>query len=104
MSHTPTIIEGAQIVSRVTFRNLAGEVADPAGVTFAIRAASAPSETTYVYDTDAEVTRSSEGVYVAAVPVPTAEVWYYEWWALDADSQPIVKLARSVKVTASQVT
>lgn len=103
MSETP-IIAGAQLVRRARFHNEAGALADPAGVVFATRAESGNTGTLYTYGTDNEVVRTGTGVYVASVVVPTSGKWFFEWWALDGNGTPQVKLGKQVPVLPSNVT
>jgi hypothetical protein len=59
-------------VITATITNLAGTAADPTTVTFNLRAFSETESTSYVYGTDAEVTKTGTGVYVFAVPQLTS--------------------------------
>lgn len=37
--------------------------------------------TTYVYNTDSQVQRDSQGVYFAYIDANLPGTWYYRWWA-----------------------
>lgn len=70
------------IESTVTWDAFDGTtVTDPTTVTFRL-VDPAGTSTDYVYGTDAQVTRSSTGVYVfAGVPLTTKGTWYWGWLA-----------------------
>jgi hypothetical protein len=61
-----------------TFRNAAGALTDPATVRFRF-VDPADVATTWTYGVAAQVTRSSIGVYVAPLPLPTVGLWSYHW-------------------------
>lgn len=50
-----------------------------------------PSEvvTTYVYDTDEELVRDSEGNYSLDIDVDEEGTWYYRWWATGAGQSSV---------------
>lgn len=52
----------------ITTTNAAGNAADPSALTVKVKAPGAAA-VSYVYGTDAELTKSSTGVYVLAYPV-----------------------------------
>lgn len=57
-----------------TFRNYAGELADPPIVRVVVKPPTG-SEVEYVYGTDSEVERLSVGVYRFALPLTASKTW-----------------------------
>jgi hypothetical protein len=70
--------KGDSAVLTATFRNSAGTLVDPAVVKF--RATNpAGLITNWTFGVDAQVVRSSVGVFVATLPVAVVGVWAYHW-------------------------
>jgi hypothetical protein len=68
------------ITVSTTFRDPAGELADPTDVYLDVRRHPDADGTTYTYGTDPEVVRDSEGAYSALLEGPhEAGTWYYGW-------------------------
>ncbi len=61
-----------------TFKNSAGSASDPSGIVFKIREPDG-ALTTYTYGTDAELVRSSTGVYYVDWPVAKVGAHYFEF-------------------------
>jgi hypothetical protein len=69
--------KGDTALLTVTFRDAAGALTDPTVVKFrAVDPAGAITNWTYPA---AQVTRTSIGVYVAALPLPSSGLWSYYW-------------------------
>lgn len=62
----------------INFRNDDGDDVDPATVTFRLRSPCGV-ESTYVYGSDSEVTKSSVGDYAAEIVPDEAGRWFYRW-------------------------
>jgi hypothetical protein len=60
------------------FKNLAGTLTDPTGVSLLWRVAGGAT-TTWVYPTDAEIVRDSVGVFHADIPVTLPGLHYFRW-------------------------
>lgn len=69
-------------VARITatFTDVAGVPADPSAVSLVYEDPSG-AVTTHVFGTDAEVVKSSTGVYYEDVPIDEAGDWHYRWLA-----------------------
>lgn len=80
MSNTHKL--GNAVRVRVVFRDLDGELLDPAAVTCMIKTPDG-TETSYVYGVDA-VVRDSEGVYHFWVATPDAGTYHYRWKGEDS--------------------
>lgn len=81
----PAVHVGTAIEQTINIRNTAGALADPATLTVKLRAPDG-TQTSYVYGTAAEVTRSSAGVYVFASPAldqvtSQKALWWVAWVA-----------------------
>lgn len=65
------------------FRDLDTEDLDPIDPTVVKLSILTPSEDleTYIYDTDPEVVRDSEGHYHADIEATEPGVWYYRWFS-----------------------
>lgn len=63
-----------------TFKNAAGTLTDPSGLTFTYRTP-AGVETSLVYGTDAEVVKSSAGTYYVNLSLTASGRWAYKWVA-----------------------
>jgi hypothetical protein len=61
-----------------TFTDADGNVVDPTAVTFKFEDPSG-NETSYVYGTDPEVVRVSQGVYRVDVTIDESGIWYYRF-------------------------
>lgn len=61
-----------------TFTDSGGSAVDPTTVTFKYRTPEGVT-TTYVYTTDAELVKSSTGVYYVDVSVTSSGVWWHEF-------------------------
>jgi hypothetical protein len=73
--------EGELVAVQGTFKNTAGAVQDPSIVKLTVREPSG-TETTYIYGTDAIVTKSSTGVYAANLDTTGKRgLWLYTWWS-----------------------
>lgn len=82
------IVENDTAVATNTFA-VGGTATDPDAVTVALTDPNGDT-TTYTYGTDGELTKSSTGVYVLTVAVPTDGVWQYVFVGTGAaaDVQP----------------
>jgi hypothetical protein len=69
---------GAPVSITVSFYNSSDALVDPTTVTFETYSPSG-TDTDYVYGTDSEVTKSSTGIYVAAVTPDEYGRWHYRW-------------------------
>lgn len=63
-----------------TFTNSAGTVQDPTVVKFAFKNP-AGSVTTYTYGTDAELVKSSTGIYYVDVNCSSAGTYFVRWYS-----------------------
>lgn len=71
--------KGDNVRCLATFTNVStGAVADPSTVTFSVRSPSGVI-TTYTYGTDAEVVKSSTGVYYVMVDANEVGIWHYRF-------------------------
>ena len=61
-----------------TFANSAGTITDPTGVTFSVRKPDG-TVTTYVYPTDAQLVKSTTGVYYVDFTITLAGRHVYRW-------------------------
>ena len=66
-----------------TFTNIAGTPTDPTGITFSIRKPDG-AVTTYVYLTDAQLVRSTTGVYYVDFTITLPGRHVYRWSATGA--------------------
>jgi hypothetical protein len=66
---------GQVVYWEATFRSTLGVLTNPTTVTFTVQAPSGV-ETSYVYGTDSEVTRSSTGIYRMTLQLNTSGEWY----------------------------
>lgn len=65
---------GDRIAATATFTNDSDVATDPTTITFRVRTP-AGTTTSYVYGTDAEVTKTSTGIYKFTKTVDAAGVW-----------------------------
>lgn len=72
-----TYDKGDIVTLTATITNASNVATDPTTLTFKIKAGPNGSVTTYVYGTNAELVKSSTGVYYVAWPVATAGVVHY---------------------------
>ena len=82
----------------VTFRNLAGNVADPTTVTFYVHD-SEGEETDYLYGVDPEIVRVSTGIYYVLVDANKPGTWTYRFngtGAVKAADEEQFRVLRSV--------
>lgn len=80
---------GTAVEQEITISNTAGDLADPDTLTVILRAPDG-SQASYVYGTDAEVTRESVGVYVFRSPgldqaTTPKKLWWIAWVATGTD-------------------
>ena len=95
--------KGDSAVLTVTFRTADGALTDPAIVKF--RAVDPDGLiTNWTYGVDAQVTKSSTGVYVATLLLPVVGVWGYHWTteAGSVESGTLEVLALSTDRTAAE--
>jgi hypothetical protein len=69
---------GTQIDLTINLQNAAEADVDPATLTFKLMSPDGV-ETTYVYGTDAEITKQSVGDYTARITPDKAGRWHYRW-------------------------
>lgn len=62
----------------INFKDDDGDDVDPSTVTFRLMSPGGV-ESTYVYETDSEVTKQSVGDYAAEIVPDTAGRWFYRW-------------------------
>ena len=74
----------------VNFQDAEGVDVDPDTITFKLYSPSAQI-TTYVYDTDAEIKRTSEGDYYVDVMPNEAGRWHYRWESTGTDKNTAVE-------------
>jgi len=91
---------GQGIRYMVTFKNAAGQEADPGTVTFKILDPSGVT-TSYIYDTDPEVVRDGQGEYHCDVTGDESGLWTQRWEG--TDPVPAVSEAR-IRVLDSDFT
>jgi hypothetical protein len=72
--------KGDQVRVQTTFSDSDGTVSDPATVTFKFTIP-AGTTTTYVYGTDAELVRLSEGIYYVDIDCATAGIYYWRMYS-----------------------
>lgn len=73
--------EGQLVTVQGTFTDTDGNLTDPSVVKITTVNPSG-TETTYVYGTDAAVTRASTGVYRTNIDTTgNRELWLYTWWS-----------------------
>ena len=76
-----TYPEGTLVTVQGTFKDSAGAVQDPTVVKLTVREPS-ETETTYIYLTDALVTKTSTGIYAANLDTTLKRgLWIYTWWS-----------------------
>ena len=76
-----TYPEGSIVTVSGTFRGLAGTVTDPSVVKLTVKTPDG-TQTTYTYGSDAEVVKSSTGVYTADLDTTNKRgLWIYTWWS-----------------------
>ena len=79
MIEVPEFVIGQQIASTVQFRNAtSGSLVDPTTVTWIVRTPGGV-ETSYVYGTDAEVTKTGTGIYVGTIRVEEFGLYASHW-------------------------
>lgn len=78
-----------------TFTDIAGALTDPASVVCRIKT---PSGVTwvYTYDIDAQMTKTSAGIYNLDLPLTEAGTWAYKWNGVDAATQGTLEVRRSL--------
>jgi hypothetical protein len=69
---------GTSVRLTVSFRDSDGALVDPDAVTFRTFSPCG-TQASYVYETDAEVTRTSEGRYVAEIEPDEVGRWRFGW-------------------------
>lgn len=69
---------GSTVDLLVHFKTIAGVLTDPTTVQIQVKAPN-NNETTYVYGTDSEVTRSVIGKFQARITVDMPGRWFYRW-------------------------
>jgi hypothetical protein len=74
---------GDQVRITTTFTNLAGAVADPTVITCVVKSPLGTS-TTYTYGTDAELTRTSTGIYNLDLSIVDAGTYKYKFAGIGA--------------------
>src|SRR5688572_9031183 len=73
--------EGEVVTVQGTFTDTNGNVTDPSVVKITTVNPSG-TETTYVYGTDAEVTKASTGIYRMNIDTTSNRgLWLYTWWS-----------------------
>ncbi len=77
------------ITININFQNDAGTDVDPTTVTFKTRSPCGV-ETSYVYGTDAEITKSSVGDYTATIIPTEPGRWYFRWVSTGTGTARIV--------------
>jgi hypothetical protein len=74
--------EGTVVTVKGTFTNTAGAVQDPATVKLTVVTPDGV-EATYVYGTDADMLKSSTGVYTCNLDTTAKRgLWLYTWWSV----------------------
>lgn len=75
---------GQDVTIGATFNDANGDPVDPSTSITVKHRSPAGVTTTWIYLTDAEVTRVSQGVYEADVPTGIGGSWPYEWTGVSA--------------------
>ena len=76
MANTYEVGDRVEINTSTVFQDSGGTAFDPDVVTFQVTTPGG-STSTYVYDTDSEVTKNGTGDYTCTIDVETAGVWPY---------------------------
>lgn len=76
MTNSYEVGDRVEITTSTVFQNAAGTPFDPDTVTFEVKDP-AGTTTSYVYGTDAEVTKNGTGDYSCTIDVDTAGTWRY---------------------------
>ena len=73
--------EGTLVSVQGTFKNSAGAVQDPSVVKLTVREPDGTT-TTYTYNVEATITKTSTGIYAANLDTTSKRgLWLYTWWS-----------------------
>jgi hypothetical protein len=94
---TPGLIfPGATVALTIAFVNSDGDAVDPSTVKFHTMSPDC-QEKSYVYGTDAEISKQSTGHYTAAITPNLSGRWWYRW----VGENPVVAVEGDFLVQAS---